>query len=236
MGLDDVSARIICRSLVGEDFLQKLRHNSGKIACALLLAGAALAAERAIVQPAVGHLAQKPSGQVFYNGKLVRFQIETPGVGERKLVVGPWQMGPKIPAGKPSDHRPNLYFVSPGKQDHVEGWNDYDHNEIISGIPKDQPTNWDVYLAIVLDPALQKDFQNESELLTEAQQSFRPNDLFEFEDIPGAGFLRSFLKIDSVHGLDRFRHKNGQLPRLVIVPSGFVVRATAVDPNPAGNP
>jgi hypothetical protein len=236
MATADAGARIICRSLVGEDFLQKLRHNSGKIACALLLAGAALAAERAIVQPAVGHTTLKPAGQVFYNGKLVRFEIQSPGVGERKLVVGPWQMGPKISAGKPSDHRPNLYFVSPGKQDHVEGWSDYDHNEIISGIPKDQPTNWDVYLAIVLDPALQKDFQNESELLTEAQQSFRPNDLFEFEDIPGAGFLRSFLKIDSVHGLDRFRHKNGQLPKLIIVPSGFVVRATAVDPNPAGNP
>jgi len=213
-----------------------LTHNSGKIVCALLFAGAAIAGDKAVVQPAVGHITHKPAGEVFYNGKRIRFEIQAPGATQRKLVVGPWQMGPKIAAGKPSDHRPNLYFVSPGKQEHVEGWEAYDHNEIISGIPKDQPTNWDVYLAIVIDPAVHKDFQNESELLMEAQQSFRPNDLFEFEDIPGRGFLKNFLRIDSVRQLNRFKHKNGQLPRLIIVPSGFVVRATAIDPNPAGNP
>lgn len=216
--------------------MQLLRAKSGKIACALLLAGVAIAADKAIVHSAVAHPMRKPRGEVYFLGKVIQFEIANPGIGQRKLVVGPWQMGPKIPSGKPSDQRPNLYFVSPGKQHHVDGWDDYNHNEIISGIPHDQPANWDVYLAIVLDPALQKDFQNENELLVEAQQSFRPNDLFEFEDVPGAGFLRTFLKINSIAGLDRFRRKNGDLPRLIIMPSGFVVRATAVDPNPAGNP
>jgi len=58
-----------------------------------------------------------------------------------------------------------------------------------------------------------------------AQQEFTPGDLFEFDDIPGAAFLR-FLGISSLRDLEQYRRPNGKLPQLIIVPAGFAVRAT----------
>ncbi len=103
---------------------------------------------------------------------------------------------------------------------------------MVSAVPlKKTAAEWDLYWAIVLDPALRDDLRNERDLLVAEQSSFMPGDLFEFNDIPGRSFLRNLLKIDSLSGLARYRRKNDSLPRLIIVPSGFGVRGTVEEPD-----
>lgn len=159
------------------------------------------------------------------------FEIPPPAKGERVFTLGPWQFGSHVPDPKPRDRRLNLYLVAPGKQHAAEGRDEFDHNDVINAIPEDgKPAEWDVYWAIVLDPKLKADLRNEHDLLAQAQRRFIPNDLFEFDDIPGHQFLRAFLKIDSLAGLEKHRGRNRSLPRLIIVPAGFAVRATVKPP------
>jgi hypothetical protein len=142
--------------------------------------------------------------------------------------VGPWHYGEAVLDARPRDVRPNVYLVSPGEQHHNDRWEQFDHNTVINLLPaSDAAAEWDVYWAIVLDPALHHDFRSERELLVAAQSEFTPGDLFEFSDVPGRAFLRSFLHIDSLGKLKRFRHKNGRMPRLIIVRAGLTIRATA---------
>lgn len=180
---------------------------------------------------AVVTVAQRGGSQIesaYFDGRLVSFQVVQPQKGEREFRMGPWRFGARVPAGsKPRDTRLNLYLVSPGAQHRAEGLAEFDHNDVINAVPvKDGPVEWDVYWAVVLDPWVTADIRSERELLLLAQERFLPGDLFEFSDIPGAAMLRTFLKIDEVAGLRRYRSKDGRLPRLIIEPAGFAVRAS----------
>jgi hypothetical protein len=85
---------------------------------------------------------------------------------------------------------------------------------------------WDVYWALVLDPALKLDFTGERELLLAAQEEFLPDQIATLEDLPAVGFLRTYLHIDSLAGLDSYRREDGTLPRVIMVPAGMAVRAS----------
>lgn len=148
--------------------------------------------------------------------------------GERTLVVGPWNMGPRV-SPKPNDKRPNLYFVIPGTLHHIDGEPRYDHTEILSAAP-DDPKEFDVYWAVVLDPALKDDFNAERQLLMAAQDSFSPGDGFTFDQIPSAKFLESMLKISSLDKLEKYRRPDGSFPRMAIITAGFAVRLSVEKP------
>jgi hypothetical protein len=165
----------------------------------------------------------------YLDGEEVAFRIAPASRGKRPLVLGPWQFGVPAEFGKPRDGRLNLYLVSPGSGHRVPGWDEFDHNGIVNTVParRGAVLEWDVYWAIVLDPKLHDELRSEHDLLVAMQAGFRPHDLLEFDDIPGRAFLRTFLEIDSLRGLRRFRRRDGRLPRVVIVPAGFAIRAGA---------
>lgn len=188
----------------------------------------------ALLLLAVSASAQQKRSQIdsaYFEGRLVKFQIPPVEKGERMFTLGPWQFGARIADNKPRDKRLNLYLVAPGKQHEADGFDHFDHNDVINAVPADgKVMEWDVFWAIVLDPKLKADLRNEHDLLEQAQRRFVPNDLFEFDDIPGHEFLREFLKIGSLAGLEKHRGRNRSLPRLIIVPAGFAVRAAVEDP------
>lgn len=142
--------------------------------------------------------------------------------GEHALLVGPWNFGPKV-SSKPKDKRPNLYIVVPGTLHRVASYPDYDHTEILSATA-DEPKDFDIYWALVLDPSVNDDFNAERQLIMATQGTFSPGEDFTFEQIPCAGFLRDHLKISTVKGLDKYRRPDGSLPRVAIVTAGFAVR------------
>jgi len=168
----------------------------------------------------------------YYDGKLVKFEIAkfNPQGKGRDFMVGPWDYGIRASDVRPRDKRLNVYLISPGTLNNDDGWKPYDHNSVISGLPAavGATLEWDVYWAIVLDPAMDNELRSERDLLLAAQQEFRPSDLFEFEEIPGESFLQNFLKVDSLRGLARYRRKDGLLPKVLIAPADVVVRARAV--------
>lgn len=193
-------------------------------AMAVLLCGSLLAAaaEPPRLQPSSAYL----------EGAVVHFSFQPLRSGQR-FRVGPWDFGPRSSDTRPRDRRLNLYLVAPGVQQHADGWEDFDHDLVINALPKgEEPAEFDVYWAIVLDPALQAGFAGEHDLLHARQERFLPHDLFEFSDIPGHAFLRAFLKIESLHGLAAYRRSDSSLPRLLIVPAGAAVRMS-VSPSAA---
>jgi hypothetical protein len=162
---------------------------------------------------------------------LVSFNLAPVQRGQQPFSVGPWQFGARVSDRKPRDARLNLYLVSPGTQHQAEGHEDFDHNDVINALPPEGAVvEWDVYWAIVLDPGLREDIRSERELIVEAQEGFTPGDLMEFRDLPGQAFLREFLKMDSLDDLAPYRLNDGRLPRVIIVPAGFAVRASAAPP------
>lgn len=199
------------------------------VAIGLILAFTATlsASPRRPVRPPASTL--RPADSVYFEGKLVRWSPTAPEKRQRLLRVGPWLIGPRT-SDKPRDGRLNLYVVAPGKQRHSERLPEFDHNLVINALPKQEGAEleWDVYLAIVLDPKLQQDIRDERELILARQQSFTPGDLFEFGDIPGAAFLREFLKLEAVSDLEGFRRRDGSLPRLVLVPMRAMIKASAI--------
>jgi len=158
----------------------------------------------------------------YYAGDLLKVHSGPYEGGERTLVVGPWNLGPRV-SPKPNDKRPNLYFVLPGTLHHIDGDARYDHTEILSAAP-DDPKEFDVYWAVVLDPALKEDFNAERQLLLAAQESFSPGDDFTFDQIPSAKFMESMLKISSLDKLAKYRRPDGSLPRMAIITAGLAVR------------
>src|SRR5688572_11600273 len=174
----------------------------------------------AVVAPAQHRRSQIDSA--YFEGRLVRFHIAPVEKGQRVFTLGPWQFGARIADSKPRDQRLNLYLIAPGRQHAAEGHAELDHNDVINAVPKDgKVVEWDVFWAIVLDPKLKTDLRNEHDLLALAQRRFIPGDLFEFRDIPGHRFLREFLKVGSLAGLEKHRGRSRSLPRLIIVPAGF---------------
>lgn len=201
----------------------------------------ARAAISALLLVALAATAQQRRSQIdsaYFEGKLVKFQIAPVEKGQRTFMLGPWQFGARIADNKPRDKRLNLYLVAPGKQHEAEGFDHFDHNDVINAIPENgKIVEWDVFWAVVLDPKLKADLRNEHDLLEQAQRRFVPGDLFEFDDIPGREFLRAFLKTDSLARLEKHRGRDRSLPRLIIVPAGFAVRASVEVPDkPAAEP
>jgi len=195
------------------------------MACALLCGAAALASKPS------KKARELPSTQidaVYQNERLLSFKVEPAGAGHRDLRVGPWHFGPQLAHEKPKDGRPNLYLVFPGLQHTADGVDKFDHNNVISVIPLDGQAEFDVYWAVVLDPHMTTDLRSERALVVAAQQEFTPGDLFEFDDMPGADFLR-FLGISTLGEMEQYRRHDGKLPQMIIVPAGFAVRATVGD-------
>jgi hypothetical protein len=191
----------------------------------VLCAGALLASER-LVQ------AQQlivPAKGAYFRGKLVRF---TPAAAKRgrALVVGNALLGPIQADHRQNDHRPNVYIVCPGTQFRSGSGDAVAFNLVLNTLPlKEDAVQWDVYWAITLDPALRTNFINERDLLLATQNTFVPGELFDFDEVPGRAVLREYLHVVSLAGLGRFRRRGGTLPQVLILPSHFVIRASAGD-------
>ena len=184
---------------------------------------------------AVLSAAPSPSRQViptaYHDDDTVNVKVERPARGQKVLGFGPWQLGIATRNERPRDRRLNLYVVVPGNQHHVEGWDDYDHNAILNAVPvNEEPRDWDVYWVLALDPQMHEELRSERELLLHAQERFLPGDLFEFDDIPADVVLRQYLHVASLDDLQQYRHKDGTLPRLLVLPAGCVVRMTVEEP------
>jgi hypothetical protein len=164
---------------------------------------------------------------VYHNGDDLIFTPEA--VGTRKLAsIGPWNLGERLGNDKPADNRLNLYVVAPGMQYRAAGKAEYDHNLVINKYTVDgKPREWDIFWCFILDPTLRPDLRSERELLMAKQQTFHPADLFDIRDVPSHALLAERLGIKSMADLKRFRHKNGTLPRMLILPARLAVRATA---------
>jgi len=205
-----------------------LRVVSGnrRLVCAALcvsLAASASAASKPHAKPASNPYADKiPLEDAYFGGDVVKVRSAPLEKGERALIVGPWNFGPRV-SPRPNDKRPNLYFVIPGTLHEVATYPDYDHTAILSAAP-DQPSDFDVYWALVLDPTVTEEFTGEKELLVATQATFVPGPDFTFDNIPCSGFLRDFLNIKTMAGLDKYRRPDGSLPRVAIVTAGLAVR------------
>jgi len=164
----------------------------------------------------------------YLDGRMVAFELAPVPPGTRVKRVGPWQFGARVLYPTPRDRRQNLYVVAPGSEHRLPGYEAYDHNDIINHMPAtDSPEEWDVYWAVVLDPALKQDFRSENELLLATQNEFHPGEDFRFEDIPAAEFLRDMVSVGSLDELEKYRRPSGNLPQVLIVPADFAVRASA---------
>jgi hypothetical protein len=186
---------------------------TGYMTLALLCASSLLTAEPVPVNPA----------DAWYEGQHI-FVVPVVVRHGRMMKVGDTILG-TLQRHNPDDHSPNLYVVAPGFQHHGPASTDFNLivNELC-GI--DSPAVWDVYWALVLDPALKSDFTGERELLLAVQEGFLPDQTITLEDLPSVGFLRTYLHIDSLAGLDSYRHADGTLPRVIMVPTGMAVRAS----------
>ena len=187
---------------------------------AMLVAAAGFAAATSI------HQAVKPFS-VYHDGDDLIF---TPDIAStRKLAsLGPWNLGERLRDGKPADKRLNLYVVLPGMQYRTAGKAEYDHNLVVNKYTVDgKARDWDVFWCFILDPSVRADLRSERELLIDKQQTFRPADLFDIRDIPSHAVMSELLGVKSMADLRRYRHKDGTLPRLLILPARLAVRGTA---------
>ncbi|HEV2989667.1 MAG TPA: hypothetical protein VG759_14585 [Candidatus Angelobacter sp.] len=156
------------------------------------------------------------------------------GAGTRQLAsLGPWVFGPRLQQTKPLDKRLNLYVVIPGTQYRSPASPEYDHTLIVNGLTHDNPREWDIFWCLVLDPKLSEDLHSEKDLIAAAQDTFKPADLFDLEDVPARSVLAEELGARTLADLRRYRHKDGRMPRLLILPARFAIRATAEMPENA---
>jgi hypothetical protein len=171
----------------------------------------------------------------YHDGADIVFSPQVTG-SNRPARFGPWNLGERLSATdeKPRDKRLNLYVVVPGSQYHSPTHPEYDHNLVVNKYTVDgKAREWDIFWCLALDPDLPGDLRSERELLLAAQQRFRPPEAFAIQDVPANGVLAEKLSVTAVDGLNRFRRKDGSLPRMLIVPARFAVRATAEQRNPA---
>ena len=166
----------------------------------------------------------------YHDGADITFSPEV--TGSRRLAsFGPWNFGERLAEDKPQDKRLNLYVVVPGTQYHSAARPEYDHTVVINKYTVDgKAREWDIYWCFVLDSSVPVDLRSERELLTAAQQRFRPADLFDIVDIPANTAIAEKLGVSTFGDLRRFRHKDGTLPRILIVPARFAVRGKAQRP------
>lgn len=187
-------------------------------------------AKLGILAATVNFAAPVPDGArpltVYYESTNVQFVPEA-GAIRHSASLGPWTFGERLPQDKPLDQRLNLYVVMPGQQYHSAINPEYDHNLVVNTLTHEKAREWDIFWCIALDPDLGDDFRSEHDLLVAAQQSFKPADLFDIEDIPAHEVLREKTGIQSLSELNRYRRKDGFLPRLLILPAKQAVSATA---------
>jgi hypothetical protein len=167
---------------------------------------------------------------VYHDGSNMLFTPELTGT-RRLAKFGPWELGERLSVkdDKPRDKRLNLYVVVPGGQYHSFRHSEYNHTRVVNKYTVGgKRREWDIFWCLVLDPSLGSDLRSERELLIAAHQRFEPADNFEIRRIPSHRVMAEMLSVTSVDGLKRFRHKDGSLPRLLIVPARLAVRATAV--------
>ncbi len=159
--------------------------------------------------------------------------------GTRRLArVGSWELGERLSDTDDMlrDKRLNLYVVVPGGQYRSPQHPEYDHTLVVNKYTVDgKPREWDIFWCLVLDPSLRDDLRGERELLVAAHQRFHTPDNFDLRQVPSHVVMAEKLSVTTVQGLDRFRRKDGSLPRLLIVPAHLSVRAIA-GREPAGPP
>ncbi len=173
--------------------------------------------------------------EVLHDGEALKLSFAAPTGREKVLTVGPWRLGPslkRVKNGKPerpSDKRYTLYFIAPGSQYQSAAAPALDHNLLVNVVPpNDDPIDaeFDLFWVIVLDPDVKKDLRTEADMIMLAQERFSPSDLYALDDAPGAGLLREALRADSLLDLQRYRHKDGTLPRILILPADSIQHAT----------
>jgi hypothetical protein len=122
----------------------------------------------------------------------------------------------------------NLYVTSPGTEYLVDGGAPFGFNCLLNALPKaGGETEWDVYWAVVLDPALTQEIRSERDLLLDTQAEFPPAPDFTLEQAPGYELLRRYVRVTSIKELDQYRRKSGELPRVLIVPAHIMLKASA---------
>lgn len=169
---------------------------------------------------------EQPSETAFLEGQAVIINFPN-HAGGKPFRLGPWRYGAKLSEDKPRDGRLNMYVVVPGDENRNDEQPEYDHTLIINAAAdKEKVRDYDAYWVVVLDPKLRLPLRTERDLLLAGQARFMPHDLFEFEDLPAAEFLRNVLKMDSMQDLARFRNKDGTLPRSLTLPAGFALQAS----------
>jgi hypothetical protein len=163
----------------------------------------------------------------YHDGDDILFSPQKTGT-RRIASFGPWKLGERLSNGKPEDKRLNLYIVVPGGQYHSANHSEYDHNRVVNKYTVNgQVREWDIFWCFILDPALSADLRSERSLLVAAHQTFHPADLFDISDVPAYAAMADKLGITTYADLMRFRHKDGSLPRLIILPAHLAVRAAA---------
>lgn len=171
----------------------------------------------------------RPQGKslvVYHDGSRMLF---TPrGTGTlRTAKFGRWDLGERLKDEKLREKRLNLYVVFPGGQYRSFLHSRYNHTLVINKYTVDgKPREWDIFWCLVLDPTLRNDLRSEHDLLVAAQTRFRPAKDLTFRRIPSHAVLADKLNVTNVRGLREFRHKDGSLPRLLIVPAHLALRAT----------
>jgi hypothetical protein len=187
----------------------------------------------AILSAAMGRSAPIPEPlkplAAFHDGAEIVFAPES-GETTRLATFGPWTLGQPLREEKPLDKRLNLYILIPGRQYRSPTRPEYDHTLLVNTLTEDRAREWDIYWCFVLDSSVAPDIRSEHDLLVAAQESFRPRDLFDVEDIPGHEVMAEKLNVKDLSDLRKYRHKDRTLPRVLIVPARVALRATAANP------
>jgi len=207
------------------------------IASLVVCAGSLLPANAGgLLKKSAPKMIEVPAQPVFYSGVELKFVPESPARKQRIVNVGPWTIGARVGDGKPSDRRLNLYIVAPGKQYQLPDHAEFNHNLVINSLPKeDKQAEYDVWWALVLDPTLEADFQDEHELILAAQGRFEPSRNYDVKQAPSFAILQRFLKIHDNTDLQEYSRADKTLPRVLIVPAKFAIRAS-VESMPAAEP
>jgi hypothetical protein len=174
---------------------------------------------------------------VYHDGANILFTPELTG-SKRMAKFGPWDLGERLggSADQPRDKRLNLYVVLPGGQYRSPDHPEYNHTLVVNKYPVDgKPREWDIFWCLVLDPTLHADLRGERDLLVAAHQRFKMDSDFQIRQIPAYTIMAEKLSVTTTQGLERFRHHDGSLPRLLIVPAHLALRATAMR-EPVGPP
>lgn len=188
--------------------------------------GALLVSAAAAQQKAAAEEAKTDTLTVYHDGVAVKLEFAPFAKGEKPFVLGPWRIGTR--EEHTADPHPNLYVVVAGTQYTSKIAPELDHNLVINTLPTTgDAVSWDVIWVVVIDPALRTDFKDEHDLLLAAQETFTPSDLFDFSDVPGRAILRDYLNVKSYRDLAVIRDAQGDLPRLILKPAGFSIKAAA---------